>query len=142
MNRRAVFRDIAVQAWHDYLAWSNPVEHDRPAWFGTARLKAGSDVLEDSEADFENMDLDAMANLHVHWGTETAGVIDMELDTQPGDPNSAVYDIVEVLGPKKLKIKPAAKADGEAAYSIGRRNYGKFSVFELRFLLPRYPIAS
>ena len=34
VNRRAVFRDIATRAWHDYLAWANPVEHDRPAWLG------------------------------------------------------------------------------------------------------------
>ncbi len=28
VNRRAVFRDIATQAWFDYLAWANPTEHD------------------------------------------------------------------------------------------------------------------
>ena len=100
---------------------------------GTAKLNAGSDILEDPEANFERIDLADMANLHVHWGTESAGVVDMELDSLPGDPNSAVYRIVEVLGPSKLKIAPAAQADGLAAYSIGRRNYGKWSIANADF---------
>ncbi|MFP6900100.1 MAG: alkaline phosphatase D family protein [Opitutales bacterium] len=135
VNRRAVFRDIATEAWFDYLAWANPVEHDIPAWFGSAKFKKGSDVLEDSEADFTKLDLGAMANLHVHWGTPTAGVPDSTLDAQPGNPNSAVYEIVKVLGPNKLKVKPAAKATGEASYSIGRRCYGKFTVSNCDFFL-------
>ena len=135
VNRRAVFRDIPTRAWFDYLAWSNPIEHDLPAWFGTARLSKGSDLLEDQEADFTKLDLERMANLHVHWGTKTAGVPDSTLDAQPGDPNAAVYEIVKELGPHKLKIKPEAKADGQSAYSIGRRCYGKFTVSNCDFFL-------
>ncbi len=128
VNRRAVFRDIATQAWFDYLAWANPVEHKATALFSRGKFTAGSDVLEDSAVDFTKLNLRDMANLHVHWGTPTAGVKDARLDSQPGDPNSAVYDIIEVMGPHKIKIAPVAKADGDAVYSIGRRNYGKFSV--------------
>ncbi|MCA9056694.1 MAG: alkaline phosphatase D family protein, partial [Planctomycetaceae bacterium] len=40
-----------------------------------------------------------------------------------GVPNAAVYRVVEVLGPHRLRIEPAAKADGESSYSIGRRSY-------------------
>jgi len=133
VNRRAVFRDIGVQAWYDYLAWSNPQEFDNPAHFGRAKFEADSDVLTDPEADFTKLNLEEYANLHVHWGTPTAGVMDMELDTEPGDPNSAVYRIVEVMGPNKLRIEPKAKADGEQVYSIGRRCYGKFSVSNCDF---------
>lgn len=135
VNRRAVFRDIATRAWFDYLAWANPVEHDGEAWFGTATFEEGSDVLEDPGADFTKLDLEAMANLHVHWGTETAGVKDAALDSQTGDPNAAVYEIVEVLGPNRLRISPPAKADGSQTYSIGRRCYGKFSVSNCDFFL-------
>lgn len=135
VNRRAVFRDQATQAWFDYLAWANPVEHDGEAWFGKATFAEGSDVLEDPGADFESLDLSTMANLHVHWGTPTDGVKDSDLDAQPGDPNSAVYEIVEVLGPTRLRVNPPAKADGEAVYSIGRRCYGKFSVSNCDFFL-------
>jgi len=135
VNRRAVFRDIATRAWFDYLAWANPVEHETPALFGRATLEAGSDILADSEADFTKLDLDEMANLHVHWGTETAGVRDTALDSEPGDPNSAVYDIIEVLGPNRLRVDPPAKADGEAAYSIGRRCYGSFRLANCEFFL-------
>lgn len=136
VNRRAVFRDIATRAWFDYLAWANPTEHDKVAWFGRAKLKAGSDILEDPNADFQNLNLDEMANLHVHWGTETAGVAENELDAQTGDPNSAVYEIIEVLGKNKVRINPPAKADGEnTAYSIGRRCYGKFTVSNCDFFI-------
>ncbi len=136
VNRRAVFRDIATRAWFDYLAWANPTEHDKVAWFGRAKLIAGSDILEDPNADFQNLNLDEMANLHVHWGTETAGVAENELDAQTGDPNSAVYEIVEVLGKNQVRINPPAKADGEnTAYSIGRRCYGKFTVSNCDFFI-------
>ncbi len=135
VNRRAVFRDIGVRAWFDYLAWANPVEHSVPAHFGRATLEAGSDVLTDESADFTQLKLDEMANLHIHWDTPTAGVKDMDLDLQPGNPNSAVYDLVEVLGPHQVRIHPAAKADGTAPYSIGRRCYGKFSVSNCDFFL-------
>lgn len=134
-NRRAVFRDIGTRAWFDYLAWANPLEYKAPAHFGSARLRKGGDVLEDPEADFANLPLADMANLHVHWGTSTAGVPDSAFDAQPGDPNAAVYEIAEVLSPTKLRIRPAAKADGQAAYSIGRRCYGKFSVSNCDFFL-------
>ena len=135
VNRRAVFRDIATRAWFDYLAWANPVKHDTPAWFGSADFKKGSDILVDKDADFTRLDLRDMANLHVHWGTPTAGVPDASLDAEPGNPNSAVYEIVKVLGPNKLKVSPPAKADGQASYSIGRRCYGKFTVSNCDFFL-------
>jgi len=135
VNRRAVFRDIGTQAWFDYLAWANPVKHDQPAWFGTGEFQAKSDILEDPKADFTKLDFKQLANLHVHWGTTTAGVPEAELDAQPGNPNAAVYEIVEVLSPTRLRIKPAAKAKGKADYSIGRRCYGKFTVSNCDFFL-------
>jgi len=135
VNRRAVFRDIATQAWFDYLAWANPVEHDKVAWFGETEFEKGSDVLVDPSADFTKMSLEDMANLHVHWGTPTAGVKDAALDSEPGNPNAGVYEIVEVVSPTELRISPPARAEGEAVYSIGRRCYGKFSVSNCDFFL-------
>lgn len=127
VNRRAVFRDIGVQAWYDYLAWANPQAHNAAVHFGRAQLKEGSDVLTDPDADFTKLNLEDHANLNVHWGTPTAGVPDAALDAEPGDPNAKVYEIVEVLGPNKIKISPPAVADGTPAYSIGRRCYGKWT---------------
>ena len=112
VNRRAVFRDIATRAWFDFLAWANPTEHTAPAWFGTGRFKKGSDVLRDNDADFTKLNLKEHANLHVHWGTTTAGVKDAKLDAEPGDPNSAVYEIVEVLGPCLLYTSPSPRDRG------------------------------
>lgn len=135
-NRRAVFRDIGGQAWQDYLAWSNPVEFDRPAHFGVAELEEGSDVLTDSNADFTALPLDEMTTtLHVHWEGPNAGVKDPEPDESEANPNFNVYDIVEVISPTQVRISPAAVATNKAPYSIGRRHYGKFRVANCEFYL-------
>ena len=93
-DRRAVVRDVAVRAWFDYLAWANPVEHGRPAHFGAATLKRGSDVLVSRGARFSELPLEEMANLHVHWGGQEAVILDPEPDGSTGDPNHGVYEIV------------------------------------------------
>lgn len=126
-SRDTVFRDIGTQAWRDYLAWSNP----QPApeiHFGRARLKAASDVLTDPEADFGKLDFENAGNLHVHWGGQLAGVTPAEYDGKPGDPNAGVYEVVARIDRNRLRIRPAAKADGAASYSIGRPTYYEFRV--------------
>ncbi len=134
-HRRAVFRDMGVQGWYDYLAWSNPPLTEQGIVFGMAELKAGDDVLSDPGADFTKLDLDQAANLLVHWGGPTAGVSARGLDGVGGDPNAGVYDIVEVLDAHRLRIHPAAKEDGTPAYSIGRRSYSSMRVSNTEFFL-------
>lgn len=134
-NRRAVFRDPAMRAWFDYLAWSNPVEHDRVAHFGRGVLEAGSDVLVDSRTNFTKLPIREMATLHVHFGGNLAGVQAPEPDPKLGDPNHGVYEIVEVLGPHRLRISPAPEKSSASVYSIGRRTYGKFRLANCEFYL-------
>jgi phosphodiesterase/alkaline phosphatase D-like protein len=129
VDRRAVFRDIGVQAWYDYIGWSNPVPHAQGIHFGRAQLKAGSDVLTDPEADFTKLDPAQAATLHVHWNLPTAGVNDNALDKQPpGEKNAGVYQIVKVLDARRLQIAPAAAADSTAAYSVGRLSHFRYRV--------------
>lgn len=134
-DRRAVFRDIGTEAWYDYLGWANPVESEHPIHFGTASLRAGSDLLIDNDADFTKLPLQEMSNLHVHWGTPTAGVNEIALDSQLGDPNSFVYDIAEVVDATTLRLHMPAAATKRSAYSIGRRSYGKFRMSNCEFYL-------
>ncbi len=135
-HRRTVFRDIGTYAWHDYLGWANPMEHDHAIHFGKGAMKAGSDLLVDQNADFTALPLDEMLNLHVHWGTAEAGVNDMLFDNDEGNKNSYVYDIVEVVDPHTLRLHMAAKVDDDnLSYSIGRRSYGKFRVANCEFYL-------
>lgn len=135
-NRRAVFRDIAVKAWFDYLGWSNPVVDTSPAHFGRARLEAGSDVLVDEEADFTSLDPATAPTLHVHWGTPDAGVKDIPAgDTEGGDPNANVYRIAEVIDRHRLRLEPPAVATGTSSYSIARQAHGTFRVGNCRFFL-------
>ena len=135
VNRRAVFRDTAVKGWFDYLGWANPVAHDKKARFGKGTFEKGSDVLYDPNVDFTSLSVEDYANLHVHWGKPTDGIMSSDLDAIPGDPNSGVYGIVKVIDKHRLKIEPAGRADGQAAYSVGRRSYGSFRVANCEFLL-------
>ena len=134
-DRRAIFRDIGVQAWYDYLGWSNPVDFAQGIHFGRAELKAESDVLTDKKANFTELDLEQAATLHVHWGGPTAGVNDNALDGVGGDPNAGVYEIVEIIDRHRLRVRPAAKQNGETSYSIGRRSYYHFRVGNAEFFL-------
>lgn len=135
-ERRAVFRDIGVQAWFDYLGWANPVAHAVRAHFGRAELKRASDVLFDPQADFTKLDMKQLANLHVHWAKPTAGEDVLALDAEPpGNPNAGVYAIREVIDAQRLRIQPAATADSAGSYSIGRRSYGKFRVGNCEYFL-------
>ena len=135
-HRRTVFRDIGTYAWHDYLGWANPMEHDHGIHFGKGSMKAGSDLLVDKNTDFTALPLDEMLNLHVHWGTPEAGVNDMLFDNDEGNKNSYVYDIVEVVDSHTLRLHMAAKVDDDSlSYSIGRRSYGKFRVANCEFYL-------
>lgn len=133
--RRAVFRDISLKGWYDYLGWSNPVATEQGISFGKGSFEQGSDILFDPDADFSRLDLSQAATLHVHWGSSSAGMHEFEADEVPGDPNSGVYGIVEVLDRNRLKITPAAKSTGQASYSIGRMSYGKFRVANCDFYL-------
>ena len=135
-HRRTVFRDIGTYAWYDYLGWANPMAHPHPIHFGRGAMRAGSDLLIDSAADFTQLPLDEMLNLHVHWGGIHAGVNDMKYDDDAGKKNSYVYDITEVVDKHTLRLHmPAKQDDAGLSYSIGRRSYGKFRVSNCEFFL-------
>jgi len=128
VNHKAVYRDPAVQAWHDYLAWSNYSDFVQESTFGSAELKAGSDILTDKDKDFTKLDLTQSATLDIKWGGPFDGIREIPAGTKPGDPNSGVYKIVEVIDANRIRIFPSAKKSGKSIYSIGRRSYGKMSI--------------
>lgn len=134
-HRRTVFRDIGTYGWNNYLGWANPRETQQPLHFGRGRLTRDSDRLVDPDTDFTALPLDQMLNLHVHWGTATAGVNDMTFDDDSGNVNSSVYDIAEVIDAHTLRLHMPAKSDDVISYSIGQRSYGKFRVANCEFYL-------
>ncbi len=135
VHRKPVFRDIATQAWYDYIGWSNPDPYDQKILFGMASLKKDKDILVDMNADFLKHDFDLAANLHIHWGGIDAGTRGDKYDDLKGDENAGVYEIVEILDKNRLKINPPAKASKKSAYSIGRQLYTKFSVSNADFYI-------
>ena len=135
-HRRTVFRDIGTHAWFDYLGWANPMEHKHALHYGTATMKAGSDLLVDKNANFVKLPIKEMTNLHVHWGTAEAGVNDLKYDNDDGNKNSYVYDIKKVVDKHTLQLHMPAKVDDmNLSYSIGRRSYGSFRVANCEFFM-------
>ena len=72
-DRKAVFRDIGIRSWYDYLGWANPVSQ-KPIHFGNATLTGESNLLTDTKADFTQLNLEDVNNLHVHDGFENSRV--------------------------------------------------------------------
>ncbi|MFC2099073.1 alkaline phosphatase D family protein, partial [Bacteroidota bacterium] len=117
---RAVFRDPASEAWNDYVGWSNPdIGILQSTHFGMGRLKKGSDILTDPDANFTGLDRKKISNLHVLWGYG----------------NSGVYEIVEVLAKDKIRISPSADLTERVRYSIGTNRYSNFRVGNTEFFL-------
>ncbi len=135
VHRKPVFRDIATQAWYDYVGWSNPDPYDQKIHFGMASLKKGEDILIDRNADFLEHNFDLAVNLHVHWGGIEAGSRGDQYDELPGDANAGVYEIVEVLDQNRLRIYPPARASKQSAYSIGRQLYTKLTISNAEFYI-------
>ena len=134
-DRRAVFRDIGARAWYDYLGWSNPTDFEQPVHFGRTTLTQGNTTLYDPKADFSKLDLAQASNLHVHWGTKTAGVNLNELDGVGGDPNAGVYRLVRIVDRNRLEIEPAPPANSTVSYSIGRRSYYRMRIANCDFFV-------
>lgn len=123
-KKPAVFRDIGVQAWRDYVGWSNPypVENQGDMWFGTGTVQSGENVLIDESQDFTQLDLNIYTNLTIHWNDKHAG--------------RGVYEITGIEGPHKIKISPVPTVDGRnLSYSIGKQNYFKFRVSNCEFFV-------
>jgi phosphodiesterase/alkaline phosphatase D-like protein len=121
-SREAVFRDISMRAWYDYIAGSNPLTTRQGIHFGEGVIQNG--VLTDEKADFRSLPAEEITNLHVHWGGQLAGV-EPGRKNIPGDPNAGVYDFA-VVDRHRVRLQPAPPRDGKCTYSIGRHNYGKF----------------
>ena len=134
-DRRAVFRDIAMQAWFDYLAQSQPAPYNQAMHIGEAKITTGSDVITDPTADFTKLDQKQVLNLHIHWGGQYAGVDEGRFPVGDGDPNAGVYELVEVLDRNRLRIRPAAKQTGTSVYSLGRMSFSNFRVGNVEFYL-------
>lgn len=135
-SRRAAFRDIGIQGWYDYAGWANPTQYQQGIHFGEAEFEKGSDIIVDKSANFKSINLDEASNLIAHWSTIDAGNMDgYNGDFTGGDPNSRVYEIVEVLDEHRVKINPPASATKKSKYSIGRYSFGSFKVSNCRFIL-------
>ncbi len=120
----ALFRDIGIQAWYDYVGWANPIPEERQQeiLFGKATVNAESSILEDKQADFSDFDPATRPTLHVHWNDDHKA--------------AGVYKVEEVLGKHQLKLSPKPDVDGEElSYSIGRRNYYSYKVANAEFFV-------
>ena len=124
-TQEAVFRDIALRGWYDYIAGSNPLATKQDLHFGEASVNG--DVLTDSSASFQSINMAEATNLHVHWGGQNAGVPPGK-NAPAGDANAGVYEIADVIDQHRIRVKPTFTQAGKCSYSIGRHNYSSFRV--------------
>jgi hypothetical protein len=111
-------RDEGMRAWYEYAGWANYPSRDRgPIRFGRADVEAGSDVLEDPEADFSRLELRQVSTLMVPRGQKNAGV----------------YAVEEVLDAHRLRIRPPFRADEAARYTIGTHHYFDWQLSNCHF---------
>lgn len=130
-NGPHLIRDIGLAAYQEYAAWANFAgPHGATVRFGTAELKAGSDVLSDPNADFTTLKPEAVSTIHVGPYTKTA---DSNKRQGLAPPNAGVYGLVEVLDKHRLHVRPGFKRDGAVAYSIGTHHYYEWKLGNCHF---------
>ena len=134
-NRRPVYRDVAMKGWIDYLAWSNPMVHSQPAHIDFCNATKGSDIIEAPGGGLSSLPLEEMANLHVHWGGQLAGVKTPEPPIETADPNYGVYDIVEIIDDTHVRVDRPLVETRQSVFSIGRRSYGSFEIANCEFFI-------
>lgn len=134
-DRRAVFRDIGLRAWYDYLGWSNPTRFDQRITLSRGSLSNDGRTLTDESVDFQQLDWDQVNNLHIHWGGPTAAVNDNALDEVGGHPSAGVYRVRRVVDAHRLELDPPAPEGGKVSYSIGRRSYYRLQIANCDFFV-------
>jgi phosphodiesterase/alkaline phosphatase D-like protein len=132
-TRIAVYRDIGIQAWYDYLGWSNPVGFKRGIIFGQGSFTKSSDVLMDRDTDFSPIKIAETSDLHVHWSDDYAWRHQKRYDGKGGVPNAGVYELKRKLDPHRLRIDPPAQETAQNAYSIGRLSYFNWRLSNCEF---------
>ena len=132
-TRIAVYRDIGVQAWYDYLGWSNPVGFGQKISFGLGNFTKNSNVMIDKTTDFSQINLEETSNLHIHWGDDIAWRHLKRYDGKGGVPNAGVYEINKVLDSHRLQFSPPAKETAQNAYSVGRLSYFNWRLANCEF---------
>lgn len=126
VDREAVFRDPATQSWLDYIGWSNHRVDQGEIVFGKANLEKGASVITDKNANFSSIDLKKVSTLHIHWGKDAGKAFAKNVPLD--DPNTGVYEIVEVINDHQIKVSPPFKEDSQSNYSIGKGTFSKMSV--------------
>ncbi len=127
---RHLIRDTGLRAYEEYLSWANfKGPQSGKIRFGTAEVKAGSDILFDSQADFNSLRSDTVSTIHLGNYTRAATLAKRQ------DPprNAGVYGLSEVIDEHRLRIRPQAKSDETISYSIGTHHYYDWKISNCHF---------
>jgi len=125
-----LIRDIGLTAYQEYLSWANfNGPQTAPIRLGQATLKAGSDILYDSQANFRSLKPNTVTTIHL--GNYTRGANTPR--RKSGPKNAGVYGLVKVIDQHHLQIRPAAKVDETLSYSIGTHHYYDWKIANCHF---------
>ena len=126
-----LIRDIGLKAYRENLAWANFVGPQTGSLrFGNASVEKGSGLLHDPDANFTQVDLDAVSTIHL--GNYTRTTESVRRETSPK--NAGVYRLVEVVDATHLRIEPKPKHDETLPYSIGTHHYYDWKIGNCQFL--------
>lgn len=115
-----LYRDLSLKPFYEYAGWANMEgPHYQPTYYGTASVRKGSGVLEDTEVDFTAMRREAISNIHVDMGQK----------------NSGVYQLDNIIDAHHIEVSPPFTASEKPAYSVGTRHYFDFKVSNCHFFI-------
>ncbi|MBP90121.1 MAG: hypothetical protein CMJ64_26010 [Planctomycetaceae bacterium] len=125
-------RDPALRVWRYYADWANGNRAQTGrVRFGNAKLRAGSDVLHDSDADFSKLDLAQVSTLHI--GPFFKGAQKPKA-AERGGKNVGVYSVRRVIDATHLQLDRPLQQTNEAPYSVGTHHYFDRIVGNCHFL--------
>ncbi len=121
-NGNYLVRDPALEVWQYYANWANDAApHRGDLRFGNAKLESGSNTLYDPNADFSNLDLSQVSNLHI--GPFYKGGPEKLPLSERGGRNAGVYQVEKIIDQHRLQIFPSLEETNTAPYSIGTHHY-------------------
>lgn len=127
---RHLIRDTGLRAYEEYLSWANfKGPQSGEIRFGTAEVKAGSNVLLDPDADFLSLRPETVSTLHL--GNYTRGATLAKRKDPPK--NAGVYGLTEVIDQHRLRITPKTEFDETISYSIGTHHYYDWKISNCHF---------
>lgn len=114
---RHINRDHQLKVWREYAGWANPdMPHRGSLVFGTANVRAGSDLIESPEIDFTQIDPRQVSTILV-------GKNNRATNATASSDNAGTYGLVKILDAHRIQVTPSFAVDDEIDFTVGTHHY-------------------